>query len=86
MENLMDSRTAEALQVKRQKLLSPRKVTNTNSSQNAAGMLTHYCELQIKQGSKEQVQMFFITNLSMDCVILRYPWFRDFNLQIDWAR
>jgi predicted aspartyl protease len=45
MENLMDSRTADVLCVKKQKLLSPRKVTNADGSQNAAGMLTHYCEL-----------------------------------------
>jgi Reverse transcriptase (RNA-dependent DNA polymerase)/gag-polyprotein putative aspartyl protease len=86
MENLMDSRTANALRVKKQRLLSPRKVTNADGSQNAAGMLTHYCELRVKQGDKEQVQTFFITNLGMDCIILGYPWFRDFNPQIDWTR
>jgi hypothetical protein len=85
MENLMDSRTTNALHVKKQELLSPRKVTNTDGSQNAAGMLTHYCELRVRQGDKEQVQTFFITNLGMDCVILGYPWFRDFNPQINWA-
>jgi RNase H-like domain found in reverse transcriptase/Reverse transcriptase (RNA-dependent DNA polymerase)/gag-polyprotein putative aspartyl protease len=86
MENLMDSRTANALCVKKQELLSPRKVTNADGSQNAAGMLTHYCELRVRQGDKEQVQTFFITNLGMDRVILGYPWFRDFNPQIDWAK
>jgi hypothetical protein len=45
MENLMDSRTMDALHVKKQELLSPRKVMNTNGSQNMVGMLTHYCEL-----------------------------------------
>jgi hypothetical protein len=86
MENLMDSRTADALKVKKQELLSPRKVMNADSSQNAAGMLTHYCELWVRQGNKEQVQTFFITNLGMDHIILGYPWFRDFNPQIDWAK
>jgi hypothetical protein len=86
MENLIDSRTADALCVKKQKLLSPRKVTNADGSQNAAGMLTHYCELRVRQGDREQVQTFFITNLGMDRIILGYPWFRDFNPQIDWVK
>jgi hypothetical protein len=86
MENLMDSRTTDVLQVKKQELLSPRKVTNADGSQNAVGMLTHYCKLRVRQANKEQVQTFFIMNLGMDCIILRYPWFRDFNPQIDWGK
>jgi gag-polyprotein putative aspartyl protease len=85
MENLMDHRMAEALQVAKQPLERPRGVTNTDGSMNQAGALTHFCELRITQGEEEVIQTFFITNLGTDHVILGYPWFQRFSPQIDWA-
>jgi predicted aspartyl protease len=85
MENLMNHRMAEALQVAKQPLERPRGVTNADGSMNQAGALTHFCELRITQGKEMAVQTFFITNLGTDCVILGYPWFRRFSPKIDWA-
>jgi hypothetical protein len=30
--------------------------------------------------------MFYITALGMDCMILEYPWLRDFNPWVDWKK
>jgi predicted aspartyl protease len=56
-ENLMDTSTASFLNVALQKLPLPRTITNADGSANTAGALTHYCELRIRQGDKEEVQI-----------------------------
>jgi uncharacterized protein (UPF0305 family) len=85
MENLMDLRMVEALQVAKQPLERPQGVTNADGSMNQAGALTHFCELRITQGKETAIQTFFITNLGTNHIILGYPWFRRFSPQIDWA-
>jgi hypothetical protein len=45
MENLIDHRMAEALQVAKQPLERPQGVTNVDGSMNQAGALTHFCKL-----------------------------------------
>jgi hypothetical protein len=76
MENLMDLRIADTLQVVRQPLEWPCRVTNVDGSINQASTLTHFCELHIMQGDKEAVQTFFITNLGTNQIILGYLWFK----------
>jgi gag-polyprotein putative aspartyl protease len=75
MENLIDLRMVEALQVVKQPLKRPRGVTNADGSMNQARALTHFCELCITQGDEIAVQTFFITNLGTNHIILGYPWF-----------
>ena len=53
---------------------------------NIHGTITQTCKLRIKQGGKEALQTFYITNLGKDKFILGYPWFRSFTLDIDWVK
>jgi len=52
---------------------------------NKNGEITHYCDLLVKQGQKKLRQQFYVTNIGKDNFILGYPWFRGFNLDINWA-
>jgi gag-polyprotein putative aspartyl protease len=83
-ENLMDTSTASFLNVALQKLPLPRTITNADGSANTAEALTHYCELRIRQGDKEEVQNFYVSNLGSDRIILGYPWLKVFQPKFDW--
>jgi gag-polyprotein putative aspartyl protease len=83
-ENFMDTRTAKRLKLHPLKITTPRVVRNINGTENHNGSITKYVCLRIKQGSKSQVQNFYITNLGQDRTILGFPWFKAFNLIIDW--
>jgi gag-polyprotein putative aspartyl protease len=85
-ENFMDTRTAKRLKLHLFKLNSPRVVRNMDGTENRNGSITEYVRLRIKQGSKDQVQNFYITNLGQDRTILGFPWFRTFNPTINWHR
>ncbi len=38
------------------------------------------------QANKKVTGQFYIMNLGRDRIILGYPWFRNFNPQIDWPK
>jgi gag-polyprotein putative aspartyl protease len=83
-ENFMDERTVQELGLGRKPLTRPGKVRNVDGTENKAGMLTHYCELRVRVGTKEGVQRFFITNLGQERTILGYPWVEYFDPPFDW--
>ena len=55
------------------------------------GTLNHHrtidraCDLLVSRGNKKARQQFYVTNLRQDRFILGYPWFREFQPDIDWA-
>jgi hypothetical protein len=55
-----------------------------DGTENRNGSITEYVRLRVKQGSKNQVQNFYITNLGQDRTILGFPWFKTFNPTINW--
>jgi hypothetical protein len=67
-------------------LLHPRKVYNVDGMENKAGVIEQHVKLHVRQGDKERVQMFFITNLGDPCIIFGYPWLYHFQPQIDWRK
>jgi gag-polyprotein putative aspartyl protease len=83
-ENFMDTRTAKRLRLRLLKLNTPRVVRNVDGTENRNGSITEYVRLRVKQGSKNQVQNFYITNLGQDRTILGFPWFKTFNPTINW--
>jgi len=56
-----------------------------DGTENKHRAITHVCNLLVKQGNKKEQLWFFVSNLGKDRFILRYPWFRKFNPDIDWA-
>jgi hypothetical protein len=39
-----------------------------------------------QKDKKSTKQWFYVTNLGTDCVLLGYPWLREFNPQINWTK
>jgi gag-polyprotein putative aspartyl protease len=83
-ENFMDTRTAKRLKLRPLKMTTPQVVRNVDGTENRNGSITEYVRLRIKQGPKDQVQNFYITNLGQDRTILGFPWFKTFNPIINW--
>jgi Retroviral aspartyl protease len=83
-ENFINYRTAIRWRVKTKDLRRPRKVYNVDGTENQGGIISKSCVLQVRRGERQLAQQFYITNLGQDCIILGYPWLREFNPEIDW--
>jgi hypothetical protein len=59
-------------------------VTNVDGSQNHAGSITRYAELEIQHGSQKEMMKVYVTNLGKDRFLLGLPWFQTFEPTILW--
>ena len=48
-------------------------------------MLTHYINLEVHTGSKEEGMQFLVTGLGNEELILGYPWLSTFEPQFNWT-
>jgi hypothetical protein len=55
-----------------------------DGTENQGGIISKLCVLRVWREEQQITQRFYVTNLGQDCVILRYPWLQEFNLEIDW--
>ena len=85
-ENFLDRRTVARLKLATQQLKDPRLVYNVDGSNNKAGQITHECRLKLNYRDKELEQRFFVSDLGTDRALLGYPFLREFNPNIDWAK
>jgi Retroviral aspartyl protease len=83
-ENFINPRMVEKLGLGSIDLQEPRTVFNVDGTENQDGKITSYCLLNILKGRKEAAQIFYITNLGEDRIILGYPWLWEFDPQINW--
>ncbi len=83
-DNFMDFRTAIRLGIGTKKLHEPRKVTNVDGTQNHAGKITRYANLEILYDGQKQNMDVFVTNLGRDRFLLGLPWFQTFDPKISW--
>ena len=70
-ENFLDFRMVTRWRLGTQQLEMPRQVFNVDGTENQLGQVTKYCTLRITCGDMDQLQMFYVTNLGTDRVILR---------------
>lgn len=85
MDNFINPCLIKCLGLGMQPLEHPRKIWNINGTNNQAGMLTHYTNLEVCTGSKEEKMWFLITGLGNEELILGYPWLSTFEPQFNWA-
>jgi Reverse transcriptase (RNA-dependent DNA polymerase) len=85
-ENFIDWRLAKTLRVQTTLLPRPQKVYNVDGTENKAGVIERHVKLRVRQGDKEKVQTFFITNLGDPRIIFGYLWLYHFQPQIDWRK
>ena len=74
MDNFMDKRMKHKYNLHTQKLPYPQWLYNMDGSDNKSGMLKEYCILPVIQGKKTMSQIFYITELGGNKMILGYPW------------
>jgi hypothetical protein len=68
------------------KLAILRRIFNVDGTENIARRLTKCCTLRVHKGDQNHLQTFYITALSSDCTILKYPWLRTFNPWVNWKK
>ena len=76
-ESVVDMRQAK-------KLRRPLKCKNVDRSENKKGTITHQVMISYSIRGIEMKDLFYITDLGDQKIILGIPWLKHFNPQIDW--
>ena len=85
-ENFMSLPYAKYLHLPIKTLAEPQRLFNVDGTQNRAGNLKYYVNMNTRTGSKQTNLHYFLTNLRDHKVILGYPWFTTAQPKIDWVR
>src|SRR6201990_3115274 len=65
---------------------TPRKLYNVDGTENKAGQLQYFTDLQVQTGTARTPLRFFLSDLGDHKAILGYPWFAAEQPNIDWKR
>jgi hypothetical protein len=85
-ENFMNLTYAKWLRLPIKKLPNPRKLFNVDGTENKAGELLFYTDLQVRSGGQNTTLRFFLSDLGEHKAILGYSWFAAVQPQIDWKK
>ena len=62
----------------------PRKIWNTDNTENKEGMTTHYLDLDVEANGIHKDMHFHITNIRKEDIFLGYPWLAAYKLHFKW--
>ena len=85
-ENFMNLTYAKWLRLPIRRLPQPRKLFNVDNTENKAGELQFYTDLDVRTGTNTTTLRFFLSDLGEHKAILGYPWFAATQPKIDWKR
>jgi hypothetical protein len=85
-ENFMSLEYTKYLHLPIKMLPQPRKLFNVDRTQNRAGDLKYYVDLNTRTGLRNMNLRYFLMDLGDHKVILGYPWFTTAQPKINWAR
>jgi hypothetical protein len=85
-ENFMSLQYAKYLHLPIKVLKEPRKLFNVDGTQNRAGDLKFYVDMNTQTGTQRRTLQYFLSDLGENKVILGFPWFAAAQPKIDWAR
>ena len=68
-----------------QRLERSKKIWNIDGTNNKAGWITDYVDLNVQTGKKQNKMRFLITDLGNEDLILGYPWLATFKPKFSWA-
>jgi predicted aspartyl protease len=83
-DNFIDPRLIKRLGLGIQALEQPKKIWNINGTNNKAGLIQDYVDLEVRTGDKEKQMRFLITDLGLEDLILGYPWLAAFEPHFQW--
>jgi hypothetical protein len=85
-ENFLNLSYAKWLRLPIKTLKTPWKLYNVDGTENKAGELQHYTDLEMRTGTTITKLRFFLSDLGEHKAILEYPWFAAVQPNIDWKR
>jgi hypothetical protein len=83
-DNFIDPRLIKRLGLRSLCLEQPRKIWNIDGTNNKAGMISDYVDLNVQSGNKGTKMWFLITDLGLEDLILGYPWLAYFEPKFSW--
>jgi hypothetical protein len=86
IENFLNLLYAKWLRLPIKTLKTPWKLYNVNGTENKAGELCHYTDLEMRTRTAVTKLWFFLSDLGEHKAILGYPWFAAVQSNIDWKR
>ena len=84
-DNFIHPRLIQRLALGTQKLERSKKIWNIDGTNNKAGRITKYVDLNVQTGKKQNKMRFLITDLGNEDLILGYPWLATFEPKFSWA-
>ena len=69
-----------------QNLAKPLEAFNVNGTKNKKGTIKHYVNLKLKVGNRNTITWFIVTGLGKQKIILGFPWFQEYNPEINWNK
>jgi hypothetical protein len=85
-ENFLNLTYTKWLQLPIKTLKNPQKLYNVNGTENKAGELRYYMDLETRMGTVASKLRFFLSDLGEHKAILGYPWFTAVQPNIDWKK
>jgi len=64
----------------------PCQLFNVDGTENKAGMLKHYTDIEVQTGTSRTQLCFFLSDLGEHKAILGYLWFAAVQPKIDWKQ
>jgi hypothetical protein len=83
-DNFIDPRLIKRLGLRSLRLERPRKIWNIDGTNNRAGMISDYVDLNVQSGIKGTKMRFLVTDLGLEDLILGYPWLAYFEPKFSW--
>jgi hypothetical protein len=85
-KNFMNLTYAKWLRLPIKRLPKPRKLYNVDGTENKAGELQFYTDLEVRTGKTITRLRFFLMELGEHKAILGYSWFTAAQPKIDWRK
>ena len=83
-DNFIHTNFAERMGLRPARLEKPHKIWNVDNTENKAGMITHYLNLDVKTKGIHKEMCFLITNIGKEDILLGYPWLATYKLKFNW--
>jgi hypothetical protein len=85
-ENFLNLTYAKWLRLPIKRLETPQKLYNVDGTENKAGELRFYVDLETQTGTTASKLRFFLLDLGEHKAILGYPWFTAVQPNINWKK
>ena len=83
-DNFIHPNFAVRMGLKPAKLEHPCKIWNVDNTENEAGMITHYLDLDVETKGIHKEMCFLITNIGKEDILLGYPWLATYEPKFKW--